>query len=133
MTRRMLDTNTIGYLMRSDPRIARRISDTPSAELCASAVTEGEVRFGLSKRKVSPAMEAAINAFFTSIHVAPWTRSTATIYGKFRADLQRQGRPLAPLDMMIAAHALELGAVLVTSDRAILSTPGLASEDWLAP
>jgi tRNA(fMet)-specific endonuclease VapC len=132
MTRKMLDTNTIGYLMRGDHRIARRLTDTPSAEICASAVTEGEVRFGLNKRQVGAKLEAAIETFFATIEVAPWTRSTAVVYGKLRAELKRLGRPLAPLDMMIAAHALELGATLITSDRALLSTPGLTAEDWLA-
>ncbi len=133
MTRHMLDTNTIGYLMRKNPRIARRLADIPAAEICASAVTEGEVRFGLAKRPGNSALEAAIDAFFETIDILPWTRATAAVYGRFRAELQGRGRPLAPLDMMIAAHALEQGAVLVSSDRALVATPGLTCEDWLAP
>jgi len=133
MTRRMLDTNTIGYLMRKNPRISHRLADIPSAEICASAVTEGEVRFGLAKRPGNVPLKAAIDAFFATIDVLPWTRSTAAAYRELRADLERRGRPLAPLDMMIAAHAFEQGAVLVTTDRALLLAPGLTCEDWLAP
>lgn len=132
MTRRMLDTNTIGYLMRKNPRVARRLADIPSGQICASAVTEGEVRFGLAKRPGNAPLEAAIDAFFATIDVLPWARSTAVVYGRLRAELERRGRPLAPLDLMIAAHALEQRAVLVTSDRALVAAPGLACEDWLA-
>ena len=133
MKRRMLDTNTIGYLMRKNPRVLRRLADAPAVGMCASVVTEGEVRFGLAKRRGNTALEAAANAFFATIEVLPWTRSTATVYGKLRAELERRGRPLQPLDMMIAAHAIEQLAVLVTSDYALLSIPGLTSEDWVAP
>jgi tRNA(fMet)-specific endonuclease VapC len=129
----MLDTNTIGYLMRNEPRVAQRVADTQASKLCASAVTEGEVRFGIAKRGGDAKLDAAASGLFATLQVLPWTRATAAVYGKLRAELQQRGRPLAPLDTMIAAHAIEQGAVLVTSDRALLSTPGLSSEDWLAP
>ena len=132
MTQRMLDTNTIGYLMRKHPQVARRLSDTPAAEVCASVVTEREVRFGLAKRGVGSILEAATDAFFATFKVLPWTRSTAAVYGKLRASRERRGRRLQPLDMMIAARSHERGLTLVTNDRALLSTPGLTSEDWLA-
>ena len=132
MTRRMLDTNTVGYIMRADPRALARLAAIPESSVCASAVTEGEVRFGLAKRGAGLARRAAIDAFFETIDVLPWTSATAAVYGRLRADLQRLGRPLAPLDMMIAAHALETSAILVTSDRALLGAPGLTCEDWLA-
>jgi tRNA(fMet)-specific endonuclease VapC len=129
----MLDTNTISYLVHKNPLIARRLVDLRADEVCASVVTEGEVRFGIAKRGRDGPLEAAIDAFFETIDVFPWTRATAAVYGRLRADLERRGRPLAPLDTMIAAHALEAGAVLVTSDRALLSAPGLTVENWLDP
>jgi len=132
MTRRMLDTNVIGYLMRKNPLIARRLVDLPTSQVCASVVTEGEIRFGLAKHSGNAGLAAAVDAFFSTIEVLSWTRATAKVYGQMRADLERRGRPLAPLDMMIAAHAVEAGAILVTSDRALLSAPGVACENWLA-
>ena len=47
-----------------------------------------------------------------------------------RATMERSGKSLAPLDMLIAAHALEAGATLVSSDRAFRHIPGLTVEDW---
>lgn len=55
------------------------------------------------------------------------------MYGELRAAMRRIGRGLQPLDMLIAAHALEAGAVLVSSDSAFRHVPGLAVEDWTAP
>ena len=126
----MLDTNTISYLMRKHPRVLARLDNAGVRRLCVSVVTEAEVRFGVAKRG-APARETAIQTFFEAVAVLPWTSATAAVYAAFRVDLEQRGRPLAPLDMMIAAHALEAGAVLVTSDRALLNTPGLVCEDWL--
>ena len=54
----------------------------------------------------------------------------ATAYGPLRAELERTGRVLGPLDLLNAAHALAVGAVLVTNDQAMLRLSGLETEDW---
>ncbi len=52
-------------------------------------------------------------------------------YGKVRAALEKAGKPIGPLDMLIAAHALALDAVLVTHNtREFRRVPGLTVEDW---
>jgi tRNA(fMet)-specific endonuclease VapC len=47
-----------------------------------------------------------------------------------RAELERLGKTLGALDMMIGAHALSLGAVLISNEQAFRSVPGLNLEDW---
>jgi tRNA(fMet)-specific endonuclease VapC len=59
-----------------------------------------------------------------------WSSEAASRYGELRAGMERSGQNLSALDMLIAAHALSIEAVLVTSDRAFVRTPGLAVEDW---
>ncbi|MBD4137303.1 PIN domain-containing protein, partial [Xanthomonas citri pv. citri] len=51
-------------------------------------------------------------------------------YGSVRADLEKQGKALGSLDMLIAAHALETDSVLVTNDAAFSRVVGLTVEDW---
>jgi len=64
------------------------------------------------------------------VAILPWDSEAAQQYGQLRAALEREGRPLGNLDTMIAAHALALGAVLVTSDRAFSRIKKLKVEDW---
>jgi tRNA(fMet)-specific endonuclease VapC len=71
-----------------------------------------------------------MNEFLRRVEVLPWSQRVADSYGHLRADLERSGRVLAPLDLLIAAHALSLGAVLVTNDQAMLQLPGVEKEDW---
>ena len=58
--------------------------------------------------------------------------TAAARYGIARADMERRGKTLAPLDMLIAAHSLEAGMILVTNDPAFSQMTGLPLEDWTA-
>ena len=68
--------------------------------------------------------------FLRRVDVLPWDTEVADTYGEVRAELERLGKGLGALDMMIGAHARSLGAVLVTNDQAFRSVPGLDLEDW---
>jgi tRNA(fMet)-specific endonuclease VapC len=132
MTRWMLDTNAVSYAShrRSAPLVARLL-ETPTEALCVSSVSYGESMYGLAHRR-SHALEVALADFFQEVEVLPWTQQTAVVYGELRAAMRRIGRGLQPLDMLITAHALEAGAVLVSSDSAFRYVPGLTVEDWTA-
>ena len=60
----------------------------------------------------------------------PWESAVTAHYGRLRAELETKGKPLAPLDMLIGAHAESVGAVLVTSDMAFRQLGSLQIEDW---
>ena len=64
------------------------------------------------------------------VDVLPWGAPIAERYGAVRAELERQGKIVAPLDLLIATHALDVGAALVTNDLAFGHIPGLQIEDW---
>ena len=53
-------------------------------------------------------------------------------YAQLRAHMESAGTPLSPNDMLIAAHALALDAILVSADGAFARVPGLGLENWLA-
>jgi len=130
MIRYMLDTNIVSHLVRKHATVARRVVETPLASLCISSITAGELLFGLAKAPDLARLHAAVGEFLQGVDVLPWQRSTVERYGLLRADLQRRGVTLGQLDMLIAAHALDVGAVLVTNDRAFAQVAALPLEDW---
>ena len=99
--------------------------------VCISAITAGELAFGLAKRPQAVALGEAVNEFLRRVEVMPWDDAVAQTYGALRAELQKNGRPLAALDLQIAAHALHLKATLVSNDKAFAQAGGLAVEDWV--
>jgi len=127
----LLDTNTASHIIRKDNQaVERRRTRVAMSELAISTVTEGELRFGAARVPQAVRLRAAIEEFLFDVAVLPWDSNAAREYGELRASLEREGRAIGSLDMMIAAHALALGAVLVTSDSAIKRIRKLKIEDW---
>ena len=104
----MLDTNTVGFLIRGHPAVLKRVTQTPPDSLSISAVTKGEIMFGLYRRPTARALHTAIAEFLRRVEVHPWDSDIADCYGAVRAELERLGKTLGPLDMLIGAHAVFL-------------------------
>ena len=132
MKRYMLDTNAISHLLKGHPNVARRVVAVPMASLCISVITEAEIRFGLAKRPKARRLRTAVEELLRRVSVMPWSSAVAERYGSVRAKLESKGRILGSLDMLIAAHALSLGMILVTNDAAFAQVKGLRLEDWTA-
>jgi tRNA(fMet)-specific endonuclease VapC len=132
MTRFMLDTNAASGLVKAQPKVTTRFKAEAPDRVCLSAVTEGEMLFGVARRPEARRLRAAVNELLAAIDVLPWTSATARRYAILRASLERQGRLLSALDLMIAAHAAEHDMTLVTHDGAFGAVPGLRVEDWTA-
>lgn len=130
MKRYMLDTNTVSRLIKEHPSVARRVVVTPMAFLCISAITKGELLFGLAKRPDAKWLHLAVQELLRRVDVLPWDSAITEHYGSVRADMERQGKILAPLDLLIATHALSVGAVLVTNDQVFGQVADLLVEDW---
>lgn len=130
VTRYMLDTNTVGHLVRETPEVVSRAKLVPIQALCISAVTAGELRYGLAKRPDATRLHRAINEFFRRVDVLAWDDAVSIVYGSVRADLQTRGKTLGSLDMLIAAHALAVDAILATNDLAFGHVPNLRVECW---
>jgi tRNA(fMet)-specific endonuclease VapC len=130
MKRYMLDTNTVSHLLKANPAVTRRIVAAPMTSLCISAITEGELLYGLAKRPDAKRLHAAVREFLRRMDVLPWDSTVAEHYGTMRADIERQGKALATLDLLIATHALAADSVLVSSDLAFRQIAGLRLENW---
>jgi tRNA(fMet)-specific endonuclease VapC len=105
----------------------------PIERLALSVVTEMEIRYGLAR---NPALRIAplVETFLAGIAVLPLTSEVARAYGSVRAGLERAGTPIGPLDLMIGAHALAVGATLITNNLAeFRRIAGLRCEDWTRP
>lgn len=131
MARRyLLDTNTVSFIFKGNEAVLRRLSSIPMAQVAISAVTEGELRFGLARRPEATRLRQTVEEFLLRVAILPWDSETAQQYGRLRAGLEELGQPMGNLDTMIAAHALSAGAVLVTNDKAFTRIKKLKIDDW---
>ena len=132
MTMYLLDTNIASHIIKGDiPLVRERLANVPLHEVAVSVVTQAELLYGVAKRGHPPGLTTRVHEFLIRVVILPWTQDDARIYGDLRASCEASSVTLAPMDMMIAAHAKATGAILVTRDRAFGFVPnGLTVQDW---
>jgi len=129
----MLDTNICIYLIRERPQtVLRRFRFFPIGDIGISAITLSELEYGAAKSAQPKKNREALEAFISPIDVAAYDRRATEVYGRIRAALEKRGRPIGAMDLLIAAHALSLGVRLVTNnEREFKRVPGLRVENWV--
>lgn len=131
--RYLLDTNILSDLVRHPGgRVTARIAAVGEKTVCTSIIVAGELRFGAAK-KGSERLSQQIETVLSALAVQALEPPADAHYASLRLFLEKAGIPIGPNDMLIAAHALALGLVLVTDNtREFSRVPGLAVENWLA-
>ena len=128
----LLDTNIVSYIIKGEPTVRSRLIQLPIHQVAVSVVTQAELLFGVAKRGYPSDLVARVNAFLACSAVLPWTTEVARVYAQLRPEGESKGVVLAPMDLMIAAHAACINATLVTRDQAFGLMPGLRVERWAA-
>jgi tRNA(fMet)-specific endonuclease VapC len=129
---RLLDTNICVYIINRRPANVRtHFEGLRYGEVAVSSITGAELAFGVAKSG-SARNRAALEKFLAPLEVLPFDAAAMYAYGTLRAQLQARGQPIGGLDTLIAAHALSLGAMLVTNNLAEFGrVPGLKCENWV--
>jgi len=129
----LLDTNICIYIInRKPPDVFKRFAQHGFGEIGVSSITAAELAFGVSKSG-SERNRRALGMFLAPLEVLAFDAEAALRYGDVRAALESNGTPIGALDQLIAAHALVLGATLVTNNlRELRRVPGLQLENWVA-
>jgi tRNA(fMet)-specific endonuclease VapC len=129
---RRRDTDSVSFALRGEGKVGLRILERAPSELCISAITEAELRYGAERRK-STRLHKLIDKFTNSVRVAPFDSACAASFGKVVSKLMAKGKPIGDFDAMIAAHALALGLTLVTNNaKHFRQVEGLRIENWTA-
>ena len=113
----MLDTDICSYLIRSgSPAVQARLSALVPDDVCISVITRAELLYGLKRLPPTHRLHTEVRRFIRMVRVLPWEEDAADFYAEIRHQLVSMGKPIGELDMMIAAHSLSAGAVLVTNN-----------------
>ena len=130
--RYMLDTNICIYAIKHKPKqVFMRLQEHDPSEICISSVTYAELVHGVEKSKAIEKNRVALALLLSNIEIMNFDSLAAESYGKVRADLEKKGTPIGPLDMMIAGHAKSLGFTVVTNNtKEFERVKGLKLENW---
>lgn len=128
----MLDTNICIYcIKKKPPEVINKFLQYDPDDICISSITYGELMHGVEKSQAVEKNRLALALFLSPIQILPFDAEASEAYGKIRADLERKGTPIGPMDMLIAGHAQAENLVLVTNNtREFIRVSNLRLEDW---
>jgi len=129
----MLDTNICIYVIKHKPeQVIHRFLAHDPGDICISSITHAEMMHGVEKSAAKERNRLAYMAFMSAITVVDFSAGAAAEYGRVRAELELQGTPIGPMDMLIAGHALSENLILVTNNtREFQRVKGLKLENWV--
>lgn len=128
----MLDTDTVSFLIRGrTPALDARLAAAKPKSLCISAVTRGELLYGLQLKDGAHRLAQLVDQVLQRVACLPWDDAAAMHFARIAATLHKAGTPIGSMDAMIAGHAAAVGAVLVTNNgRHFKRVAGLPVENW---
>jgi tRNA(fMet)-specific endonuclease VapC len=127
----LLDTDSVSFALRGQGGVGNRIRELKPSDLCMSAITVAELRYG-ADRKGSRKLHGLIDVFAAAVEVAPFDEAAAVEFGRIGSLLAERGTPIGEFDVLIAAHAVALRCTLVTNNiRHFGRVPGLSVENWV--
>jgi tRNA(fMet)-specific endonuclease VapC len=113
----MLDTDVVSYFIKGkSPSIESRLVSLAPSMVCISVVTRAELLYGLKRLPADHRLHLVVRQFLKIVRILPWDVEAADWYADIRHQLVSTGQMIGELDMMIAAHSLSAGAVLVTNN-----------------
>lgn len=129
----LLDTNICIYIIKEKPaEVLRRFERYTVGDIGVSSVTAAELYFGVHKSRHPARNDRALEQFLLPLPVLEFGQKAAAACGWIRADLEKAGTPIGPLDTLIAAHAVSLNLTLVTNNpREFSRIPDLKVENWV--
>lgn len=128
----LLDTDICIYAInRKRQEILERVREYQIGEVGISSITYAELRFGVeNSNRVNENIER-LERFVLPLEILPFDADAGRKYGRIRTDLKRSGCPIGSNDLLIAAHALSLDAMLVTNNiREFERVEGLRVARW---
>ena len=105
----VLDTNAVIHFFKGKGQVAARLLATPPGEIALTAVTVYELERGVRKSPPGVDRRERLARFLAAIDVLPFDFRAAQLAAEIASRLEAEGRPIGPLDTLIAAVTLAHG------------------------
>jgi len=129
----LLDTNICIYLMKNTyPKLTERLFSYSPSQMAVSSITVFELEYGAAKSKWSEKTRLNLELFLAPFTIIPFDGKDAVIAGQVRRYLEKEGTPIGPYDLQIAAQALSRDMTVITHNvNEFKRVPGIKTEDWV--
>lgn len=129
----LLDTNICIYMIKNRPlEVRKHFEQFVPGDIAISSITVAELQYGVEKSAAREKNALALEAFLLPLEIASFDIESALVYGKIRAELEKQGKPIGGMDMLIAAQAIAQSFTLITHNlKEFERVPDLRCETWV--
>lgn len=129
----LLDTNICIYIIKKKPEVVlKRFLKMKPDSVAISSITVSELYYGIAKSSKPDENTIALEQFILPLTVLDFNKEDSMFYGKLRAKLERKGKIVGAMDMLIAAQALSRDLILVTNnEREFKKIDDLSIENWI--
>jgi len=129
----LLDTDTCIFIIKRAPEsLYAKFKKLKVGDVGVSAITYCELQFGVSRSSRPEKNQEILNEFLGPLEIMDFPAEAALLYGVIRGHLANRGKQIGPYDLLIAAHALFMGSILVTNNlREFQRVPDLVVENWV--
>ncbi|MCB1174833.1 MAG: type II toxin-antitoxin system VapC family toxin [Leptospiraceae bacterium] len=133
MKQYLLDTNICIYILNQRPEsVYRKFKKVKIENISISAITEFELNYGIQKSANSEKNKSALAEFLSYLKKIAFSTKTADIAARIRVQLEKQGKPIGPYDLLIASEAFSQDLILVTNnEKEFKRIKGLKIENWV--
>ena len=130
---RLLDTNIcIYFLNRKSEKLIEHFQSSAPANIRLSAITVAELYYGADKSKARIKNRKIAEEFVSAFQIAPFDSTCCSHYSKIRNALEKSGKPIGPMDTLIASICLANNFILVTNNvKEFERVAHLRLENWL--
>lgn len=126
-----LDTNTVIHYFKGAGHVAERLLAVPPNRVALPSVVVYEIEVGILRSGEATKRRRQFGHLLAAVAVLPFGQREAETAARVRGELEAEGTPIGPLDLLIAGTALAHGATLVTRNTGEFSrVPGLGLENW---
>ncbi len=129
----LIDTNICIYIMNCRPfAVIQKFKQIEIGRIGISSISVSELYYGVSKSGREKQNLKRLEEFLMPFEILPYDETASKYYGDIRFQLEKQGKIIGPLDMLIAAHALSQNLVLITNnEKEFKRIPSLKVENWV--
>ncbi|MGX5855416.1 type II toxin-antitoxin system tRNA(fMet)-specific endonuclease VapC [Dyadobacter jiangsuensis] len=129
----LLDTNIVAYIIKKRPvEVLHKLQSLDWTEIAISSIVVAELWYGVEKSQLKEQNKVALEAFLRPFIILDFDARAAEAYASIRADLESKGKIIGANDLLISAHALSHGLILVTNNvKEFERVGGLQIENWI--
>ena len=131
----LFDTDAVSQIIKKSPSISfiRKLASIDPDSQFTTTITVGELVYGAHKSgRPEYFIEKLEQLVWPNIQVLAFDESSAKVFGKLKAEMEKKGTPLTEPDLRIASIAMHHGLIVITGNtRHFSKISGITVENWI--